>query len=286
MNKIHYLFALTILLTSCDLLVKKKGNTERTAVARAGDIYLYHDELTGLVPSKLSKEDSSKLIDKFVNDWIKKQLMVNRAKEEIAFDELEIERKVLDYRYALIAHEFEKHYINSHLNLEVPESEIEAYYREWADNFILKQNIVKCLFVQVSKTAPGIAQLRRNIRSFPASGKKDLEDYASQYGMKSFLDDSLWINFDEVIQLTPLKDISDKTQFLRSTSYSETSDETYLYFLRILEYRISDQISPISFIYDDIENIIINKRKLALKKDLEKAIYDEALSQNNFEIYN
>ncbi|MFT5570737.1 MAG: hypothetical protein ACI9RP_002794 [Cyclobacteriaceae bacterium] len=48
---------------------------------------------------------------------------------------------------------------------------------------------------------------------------------------------------------------------------------------------MSDQVSPLEFIREDIENIIINKRKLALKKELEKAIYEEATVKKNFEIF-
>ena len=36
---------------------------------------------------------------------------------------------------------------------------------------------------------------------------------------------------------------------------------------------------------EDIENIIINKRKLALKKELHETIYEEALKTKKFEVY-
>ncbi len=254
-------------------------------IARARNSILYKDDLSGLVPRNVSKDDSIKLTEKYVNDWIKKQLILSKAQEEISLNVAEIDRKVVDYRYALIVHEFEKLYVNSHLNVAVSPEEIETYYDEQQDNFVLKQNIIKCLFVQVPKNVPEIRQLRRNIRSFPNTNKEDIAQFSLQYAIKTFLDDSVWIDFDDVIFETPLENITNKIQFLRNTTYSETSDKDFIYFLRILDYKISDQISPLDYVREDIESIIISKRKLALKQELENTIYDEALSENTFEIY-
>ena len=283
----RFIFLLTTssLFFQCEYF-RPQEQAERTPVAKVGESYLYLDELEGLVPKNVAKEDSAKLSDKYVNDWVKKQLIVDKALSEIAINQAEIERKVEDYRYALISHEFEKLYINSHLDTYIDQDEIDAYYLERSENFILKQNIVKCLFVQVPKNAPSLNQFRRNIRSYPNTNVDDIKDYSFQYAIKSFMDDSVWVNFDELIINTPLKNITNKIQFLQQTSFSETSDENYTYFLKILDYKISDQVSPLEFIREDIENIIINKRKLALKKELEKAIYDDAISNKSFEIYN
>lgn len=280
-----FLIATTLLgIFSCDYF-RQKEIVEEEPLARVGETFLYGNDIKGLVPSNISPEDSSKLAEKYVNDWVKKQLMIKKAQEEISLDQADIERKILDYRYALIVHEFEKLYINSHLNTLVEQEEIEQYYQDKSDNFLLKQNIVKCLFIQIPKSAPDINLIRRNVRSYPNTNKEDITEYCYQYALRSFLDDSLWVNFDEVIQSTPWQDMTDKIEFLRRTSFNETSNDDYIYFLRVLDFKISDEISPLAYIRDDIENIIINKRKLALKKELEKAIYDEAKSEKIFEVF-
>jgi hypothetical protein len=275
---------LVIFISGCEYF-RPQEKIEKIPIARAGDEFLYDQDLKGLAPQNISNEDSAKLADKYINDWIKKQLIVEKAREEIAINEAEIERKVMEYRHALISHEFEKLYISSHLDTQVSQEEIQEYYEARSDNFVLKQNIIKGLFVQVPKSAPALTQLRRNLRSYPNSNKEDIKEFVYQYAIRSFLDDSLWVNFDELIMTTPLKDINNRIQFLEQTTFSETSDEHYIYYIKILEYKISDEISPLEFIREDIENIIINKRKLALKKELEKAIYDEAISKNGFEIF-
>jgi len=45
------------------------------------------------------------------------------------------------------------------------------------------------------------------------------------------------------------------------------------------------QIAPLEYVRPTINQIIKNKRKLALVKQLEKEIKDDAIKNNKFEIY-
>ena len=65
----------------------------------------------------------------------------------------------------------------------------------------------------------------------------------------------------------------------------EASDEDFVYFLTIFEYKLIGEVAPLEFVSDRISDIIINKRKITLKKELEKDIYEEAKTSNTFEIY-
>jgi hypothetical protein len=246
---------------------------------------LYRSDLEGLFPKKTSSNDSSILTEKYVDDWIKKQLMIAEANEKTQLNEAEIERKVLEYRYVLIVHTFTKNYIDKNLDLYVRDSTIERYYNQKADNFLLKQNIIKCIFAKISKNAPNLRQFRRNFRAYPNTNDEDFKSYLTQFSVKSYVEDSVWLPFSELTAGTPLESLNNDTQFLRKTQYSETSDANYTYLLKIFDYKVSEEISPLQFIKDDIVNIIINKRKIELKKRLEEKIYDEAIKNDRFEIY-
>lgn len=280
----YWLISLITLLCGCEFFKPKEITTE-TPIAKVMDKFLLPSDLEGLFPANISSDDSSKLAEKYVEDWIKKQLMISKSSSAIDFNEAEIERKVLDYRYAMMVHAFEKQYINRNLNQEINLEEINDYYNKRADNFLLKQNIIKSIFVQVPKNAPNLSQFRRNFKAYPQSNVDDLKSYVTQFAIKSYLEDTTWVIFDEVILGTPLENIKNKTQFLQENKYSETSDADYIYFLKIFDFKISDEISPLEFIKEDIRNIIINKRKIALKKELEEKIYDEAKKNQLFEIY-
>ncbi|MEQ9402650.1 MAG: peptidyl-prolyl cis-trans isomerase [Cyclobacteriaceae bacterium] len=277
------IFILFLFLFSCEYLQPRETKEVRV-IAEAGGEKLLEETIAGLIPTNTSPADSATFVEKFVNDWIKKQLMISKAKETIDFNEAQIQQKVLEYQYALMVHDFEKRYIDQNINTEVTEEEITAYYQEKSENFILRQNLAKCLYFKIPISAPNLPRFRRNLKRYPADSMEIL-DYSNQFAIRGFLDNSLWVRFDEVILETPLKDINDKTQFLKTNSSVETSDEDYVYFLIIFEYKLIGEIAPIEFVNENISDIILNKRKIELKKELEKKIYEEAKASNAFEIY-
>lgn len=279
----NYLIFFILINSSCQYF-QPKEEVQETVIARAGNEKLNASNLRGLIPTNLSASDSAIFVEKFVDDWIKKQLMISKAQEAIDFNEARIQKKVLDYQYALMVHEYEQKYIDSNLNEDVSDEEIAKYYEEKSENFILRQNLAKCIYFKIPSTAPRISRFRRNMRDYPKD-TVEIWEYANEFATKAFIEDSVWVKFDEVLLETPLKETSDKTNFLRRNSSVEVSDEDYIYFLKIFEYRLIGEVAPLEFIKESISNIIINKRKIELKKELEKKIYEEAENTNAFEIY-
>ncbi|MFY0599413.1 MAG: peptidyl-prolyl cis-trans isomerase [Cyclobacteriaceae bacterium] len=279
-----YFLLILFLSFGCEFF-KPKESREEPPVARVGENQLYRSDLDGLFQQNTSSEDSTKLTEKYIDDWVKKQLMISSSSKSIDVNEAEIERKVLDYRYALIVHSFIKKYIDQNLNYDVSKEEIKKYYDGKSDNFLLKQNLIKCIYVEIPKTSPNLRAFRRNFKSFPDKNQDEVESYISQFASKSFLEDSVWVIFDEVILGTPLEGVKDKKQFLQKNKYSETSNDESTYFLKVSEFKTADEISPLEFIKEDIKSIIINKRKITLKKKLEEKIYEEAKLQDLFEVY-
>ena len=257
-NGVSNCIILTGLLYSCEWINPATNQIEeedKTPVARVNDIYLYQEDIAGVVPEEISASDSISMVEKYVDTWIKKQLMISRASSEIDFDQATIDRKVLDYRYALMVHEYEKYYINKRLQKDVSNEEIQAYYDEKLDNFVLRQNIIQCLFAIIPKEAPQITGFRQQIRSYPNSNLEEIQSYCYRFAVKSSLEPEMWLNFDEVITNSPLENIQDRVKFLKNNSFIETSDENNYFFIRLLDYKISNQISPLEFIRDDIESI-------------------------------
>ncbi|MEM7550623.1 MAG: peptidyl-prolyl cis-trans isomerase [Bacteroidota bacterium] len=289
----HYLllYLFLIFFASCDAIdaIRVKQETEeqkdKVPVARVFDTYLYEEDLSGLIPEKISGEDSTDRIQIYVKNWIRKQLMITEAAEKVNFDEAEIERKVLDYRYALMIYEYEKYFVNQNLNDSISYASIEKYYNENIENFELKQNIIKGLFVKVPNDAPRIKRLRRWMKSGTSGDNEDLRAYCYSFANNYSLEDTVWVNFDDLVKTSPIAGIPDRINFLKRTKYYETTDSTHLYFLRVEDYKISDDISPLEFERDNVANILINKRKIELAKRLEEEVYDKAKKNNEFEIF-
>jgi len=282
-------FLMATIVVSCDL-VKVKDESEpiqglRQPIARVNDNYLYASEIAGIVSANASAEDSANLMSAYTNNWIRKQLLIDEASARIDFDEAEIQRKILDYRYSLIAYEYKSYYINQHLNKEVSEEDIQQYYEQNQDNFPLKQNIIRGKLIRLPKDAPNAAKIRTLIYATRENKVEELRTYCFSYALMYSLEDSVWINFDDIIKNTPLAEIPNKEDFLKRTKYTESSDETSKYYLLIKEYKKTDDIAPMEVVRDQIMDIIINKRKVELARNLEKEVYDKAVETNSFEIY-
>lgn len=262
-----------------------ESNEQSAVIARVYDNNLYEHDIKGIVSENVSKQDSANIISRYVNNWIRKQLLIHEAASKIDFDQAELERKILDYRYALMVYEYEKYYIDQTLDKTVTEEEIKEYYNQNIANFELKQNIIRGIFVKVPKEAPKIDKLKKLIVSNKSKDIKDLRSYCFRFATSYSLDDSLWVNFDEVIKNTPLMGIPNKVQFLKENDFIESEDQDYLYFIKIHEYKISDERPPLEFVKDEIENIIINRRKIKLSNELEEKIYNKAKENNDFKIY-
>src|SRR5204863_8060059 len=120
MPKILLIILAGLSLTCCDLIKMKKDQTgsdaARQPVARVNNTYLYKDELIGLVNSGISKSDSAARLDAYINSWIRKQLLIQEASRKININEAEVERKILDYRYSIIAYEYQTYYVKQHLD--------------------------------------------------------------------------------------------------------------------------------------------------------------------------
>jgi len=282
--------ALVIFVAGCDFIKMKRSqsdsNTNRQAVARVNDAFLYRDELAGFITPGTSADDSTARVLSYINSWIRKQLLIQEATRKINIDEAEVERKILDYRYSIIAYEYQTYYVKEHLDTVISKEEIEAYYKANIDNFILKQNIVQATFIKVPENAPRIGKIKELIFANREKEDKELKSYCLSFSAAYHISDSSWIVFDELVRNSPLAEIPNKIQFLKSSPYYETSADGYLYFLKVDQYRISDNISPLEFVKEDIRNIILNKRKVELALQLEEEVYKEAESDKEFEIYN
>ncbi len=277
------------IVAGCDLIQVKKNPQEevpfRRPVARVGEQMLYEDELIGLAPRDLRKEDSAARIGAYVDNWIRKQLIIQEASRTLDINRAELERKILDYRFSLIGYEYQTLYIRKHLNSEVSDEEIETYYRDNIDNFVLKQNIVRGSFIKVPSEAPRVNRVKGLLLSSSEKDRGELRLYCLNFAASYHLQDSGWVVFDELIQGSPLVEIPNKIQFLRAYRSYETTDDQFHYFLKIGEYRISDNISPLEFVRDDIKNIILNKRKVELARILEDEVYENAAKRGDFEIF-
>lgn len=259
-------------------------NRPEESVARVHDRYLYRSEIADLITPGTTLEDSSILVNSYIRNWIKKQLILHRAEQNLDEEKKDVEQQLIEYRNSLITYIYESELIRQKLDTVVTDEEIEKYYNDNQRNFELRDNIIKVLYLKVKKTAPKIRKVKEWYKSSSAKDRKQLEEYCYQYASDFHLDDETWLLFDELLKKVPIKTY-DKEAFLKNNRFIEIEDSSDLYLVNIRDMKIRESMSPLSFVKDDIRVLIINKRKLDLIREMEQSTYDEALKKNEFEIY-
>lgn len=262
------------------------NNAREEPLAKVGDKYLYPSDLPEMLTNGLSREDSSSISDTYINKWIRKQLLLQRAELNISSEQQEeIENQLEETRTSLIIYQYETQMINQKLDTVVEENEILDYYENNMSNFILDENIIKALFVKIPKDAPTISRVRSWYRSDRSEDLTELESYCYQFAEKYDDFDEDWISFDNVLKELPVV-INDQERFLRYNTHIENEDSLYHYFINIRAHRLKTTTAPIEYVYDNIKSIILNNRKIQFLIDLENNIFNDALNRGEFEIYN
>jgi hypothetical protein len=265
-------------------LFNRSKDTEQVPVARVYDKYLYVEDIRQLITPGTSPSDSAALARNHIENWIKKNVILLKAERNLNESQKDVERQMQEYRNSLITFIYEKELINQQLDTVVSEAEIESYYNENQRNFELKDNIVKVLYLKTKVSAPKLKDVNKWIRSEKSKDRIKLEEYCYQFASDFNLDDETWILFDDLLKKVPIKTF-DKENYLRNTRFVEIQDSTDIYMVNIKDRQIRESISPLGFVMEDIRNLIINKRKLELINEMERSAYDDALKNNDFEIY-
>ncbi len=270
------------LVVSCSLF---EDGAEESAIARVENKYLFHSDIQGIVPVETSKEDSVLIINNYIKNWIKDNLILHKAELNLAENQKDVQKQLEDYRRSLIVYSYEKELIKQRLDTMVSKEEIQEFYESNSQQFDLKDDIVKVRYLKVNKkAAPQVKKIRRIYKSKKPEDVEKLKELAHQYAEKFHLSDNQWILFDELKKEVPINVIQAKG-YLKNIKNIEVEDSLSFYFVYIKGYKLKNDISPLSFEAHNIKNIIINKRKLSLINKIRSDLYEEAFMSKDIEIY-
>lgn len=272
---------LSLLLSGCEFFGK---SSDDEVVARVGDVYLYQEDIQGLVPVSASKEDSAETVNNYINNWVKQQVVLQKAEENLPEYQLNVEDKLEDYRRSLIVYRYERELIRQNLDTIVSEEDIKAYYETHKEEFKLRDNIVKVLYVKVKQDAPNQRQLRSFLRSDDPVDRQKLLEFCERYAVNYFLDDDSWLFFKDLLKEIPIKTYNQEN-YLKNNRYVVEEDSVFKYYVNIKGFRIKESLSPLAFERSRIREMIINKRKMELVREMEETVIREAHKKNKIEVF-
>lgn len=267
---------------SCKYL--QRSVNDKPALARVNDSYLYVEDLAGIVPAGTEPEDSVVLVNQFVQNWIREQLVLQKAEMNLGSDLKNVEKQLEEYRKSLIIYAYQEKLVRQNLDTNVTETEIAEYYEKNKANFELRENIVKLDYAVFNRSNKELTKIKALFRSDKQEQQEKYAEYCRKYAYKFSLGDTNWVRFDELLKELPLP-ADNQELFLSTRKFVEIEDSMKVYLVNIRAYKIKESQSPLAFEKDRIRTIILNQRKLALLTKMEEDIYLDAMKKKEFEIF-
>ena len=269
-------FILFLFLFSC-----QQKEVDRVQVARVLNEYLYLDEL----PSSPHFVDSVMFVQDFINQWATKKLLINKAEFNLENNPLFIDSLVTVYRNSLLIHYYKQILIQNRLDTIISDSLIIDYYNNNIGNFNLKEDLVKIKYVKVKKIAPNIDFLAKNYYSTNEDDLLKVEEYCLQFAERFFLTDVNWISWSDFSKDLPTLSYQQQKNLLKKNREFELEDSTYRYFLFIQDFKLKGTASPLEYVSSLIKQVLINKQKKQIINNIEYDLIQDAIINNNFEVY-
>lgn len=282
MNKLFPIIFILFVFYGCN---NSSRQVKRIAIAKAGIRVLYYEDIPEQTRMAVTPADSAAVIQKYINKWARRELMFQKAEENLSPDLLnDIEEQIRETRQDLVVYEYQRMMILQKMDTVISSGELEKYYTDNGNSFNLASNIVKALFIKLPVETPNIWKLKSLARSNKQKDFQELESLCYQFAEKFDDFNEKWITMDR-LSLELKHDITNQENFLKRTTYYETSDPVSVYLIVINDYRLRGTIAPFENVREDIKRIIWNNRRIDFIKELENGIYNESIKENSFKIY-
>ncbi len=282
MNRILLLLIIISIAAGCG---KKGSSLKRIELAEAGNVILYLDQIPRLVPDGTSKSDSAATTQNYINKWIRKELLFQKAQENLSPDITdEINRQIEETRSNLVIYHYQRQMMLEKMDTLVSDSTLVNYYNSHPESFNLSTNIVKALFIKLPVETPNLNKIKRLARSNDQKDLQELETICYQFAEKFDDFNEEWVPFDRISVELPAE-IDNEENFLKRTPFYDLNDSSNIYMVNFRDYKLRTSLAPFEYVKDDIKRIIWNSRRIEFFRNLENGIYNDAIKESKFKIF-
>ena len=267
-------------------IVSCSERSNDTLLAEACGNKLYMSDIANFVYSNDIAADSANAISIYTTAWVRRQLMTKKAEELLVGNQKDVKAEIEDYRSSLLIYRLEQDYIGKNVDTVVTQEEIEKTYNENKSLFVVQSTLIKAIYVKIITDMPETENIKQRCHWLNPSSIKRFEDLCILYAEKYDIFDNKWIYIHELLRLLPagIND-GDLEKTLQIYRFYETKDEKYSYFIRQQDILQKGAQSPLEKEWENIRNIILNKRKRELIQKFEEEIYNTGIDNNDAKIY-
>lgn len=209
--------------------------------------------------------------------------MVRQAENNLPDEDKDVSMKLEIYRQDLLIYSYQNRLLSQKLDTVISDEEILEYYSNHQDMFNLNDYIVKVRFAQFDSATFKGKEVEKWFVSDNEEDIQELEEFCYLRSANFFLRDE-WMYFDELLKKVPIVTYN-KLKLLKNPNLLIFYDNGSLYYVRIVDYKLKDTLSPIELEKSNIKAIILNNRKLEFLDNLSQDIYQKAKNTQEVEIF-
>nr|WP_245940244.1 peptidyl-prolyl cis-trans isomerase [Seonamhaeicola aphaedonensis] len=276
------LFFVLISIQSCTFF---KTQEELSAIARVNESYLFYDDIKNLVSEGTSTSDSVLIVQNYINKWATQQLLMDGAILNLSESKQLFFNKLVDqYKNDLYTKAYMEALVKKNIDTVVTNDEAQKYYENNKEAFKLNEELIKFRYIHVDESIIDYDIIKKKFKRFENQDKKELDSISIQFQSYS-LNDSIWIKLNQIIEKVPVVNSENKSELLKKSNFIQLKDSLGVYLMQINDVLLRNDAAPLEYIKPTIDQIVINKRKLELIRQLEKDITKDAIKNKQFEIY-
>ena len=277
--------AFLILLAGCDYFQK---SSKEVVVAECYGKYLYESDLQGIVPEGASIMDSIQRVSTFIDSWIKRQVLIHQAENNLDKAKLDLKKQMEEYRNSLIIYEYESQLINQKLDTVVSEDEIAEYYEQNKEDFQLRNTMVRVAYVILNEDEDKDNKQKATFQKLLSDPDtlllQNIDILANYYAVKSYVDVDQWMRLDDLTNIIPIE-IFNSESFLKKNKFVCFDMNEYTYMVRFVDYLLEESTSPLEMVSDNIKSVILARRKQEMLEKMKTSLYEKAKRDRAFEVY-
>ena len=277
-RRICFLATAVGFLVGCSHWIDEPVKSEPVA-ARVYERNLLLSEIEDHIPNGTSPEDSVAMASRYMDQWIREQVMVHQAELRLPDGDADFSRELEAYRNALLLHAYKDRYVRERLETMVSDEEASSYYERNKASFILTDYSVRVLFVSAPAAMDEqMDEMRDAMASLDSSQFLSMERWCVENGATFSLADDIWWTLGELTKEVPLQLYRAETQIARRRPIEFEAEER-IHLVRFLEHALKNEVAPFEAVRNQVDELILHQRRKKLLLDLEENLVVSAWSE-------
>lgn len=266
-----------LLLVSILLLATTCQQKEDLCIAEVYNVRLYLSEVN--FPDGVTPEDSVAWLNKYVEDWAKKQIMLHYADKSLSLNEKNFDREIEEYREKLMLETyFEK--LSNNYNPKISDAELRSFLSQYGHGNAEQRGVVRVNYVKLPKNGT----INKKVKSIFFDNdqrvleKATIEELCAD-SVEYFLDDDAWLYLDYIVSEFPFE-VENEDDIMQKYRNIDVYDDDYNYLVVFLDYRKHRPAAEREEELQIAKTLLMQQKKLEYINSVIDSLYQETANNN------